>query len=184
MARVLIGVMGPGETATAADCAVAYVLGQGIALADWGLLTGGRPQGVMAAAIAGAKSVGGFTVGVLPGSKVDAADPNLDVVIPTGLGNARNLLNVLASRVVIACGVGLGTISEVALALKASKPVIWVHCPPAGRALFETLAPHLLTVVETADEALATVEAHLTPGSSTVKICNNSDVKICNNSED
>lgn len=174
MARVLIGVMGPGETATSADCAVAYTLGQGITQAGWGLLTGGRPQGVMAAAIAGAKSVGGFTLGVLPDADADAADPNLDVVIPTGLGNARNLLNVLASRVVIACGLELGTVSEVALALKASKPVIWVHCPSAGRALFENLAAHLLTVVETADEALGAVEAHLTAGASSIKICNNS----------
>jgi uncharacterized protein (TIGR00725 family) len=51
----IIGVMGPGEQATAVDVQMAYDLGQKIAAAGWVLLTGGRPAGVMEAASRGAK---------------------------------------------------------------------------------------------------------------------------------
>ena len=43
------------------------------------------------------------------------------------MGNGRNVINVLSSDVVIACAGGAGTISEVALALKSSKPVILLN---------------------------------------------------------
>ena len=46
----------------------------------------------------------------------------VDLPIVTDLGNARNNINVLSSNVVIACGMGLGTASEVALALKNHQP--------------------------------------------------------------
>jgi uncharacterized protein (TIGR00725 family) len=46
------------------------------------------------------------------------------VPILTGMGSARNTINVLSSRVVVACHGGAGTISEIALALKHGKPVI------------------------------------------------------------
>lgn len=52
-----------------------------------------------------------------------AAGP-LDLVIPTGLGQARNVINVLSSDVVAICSaVGPGTASEAAHALKAGKPL-------------------------------------------------------------
>jgi hypothetical protein len=55
----------------------------------------------------------------------------------TGMGEARNVINVLTSDVVVACGVeGPGTISEVALALRASKPVILLGASAAARDLF------------------------------------------------
>jgi uncharacterized protein (TIGR00725 family) len=78
----------------------------------------------MEAACRGAKEAGGLTVGILPGSDRSGANPFVDVVVPTGLGEARNALVVGAADAVIAIGGGYGTLSEIALALKAGKRVI------------------------------------------------------------
>jgi uncharacterized protein (TIGR00725 family) len=87
------------------------------------LVCGGR-GGAMEAACRGAKQAGGLTVGILPGSDRSDANPYVDVALPTGLGEARNALVVRAADAVIAIGGGYGTLSEIALALKAGKPVI------------------------------------------------------------
>ena len=78
----------------------------------------------MEAACRGAKQVGGTTVGILPGSDRSAANPYVDVALPTGLGEVRNALVVRAADVLVAIGGGHGTLSEIALALKAGKRVI------------------------------------------------------------
>jgi uncharacterized protein (TIGR00725 family) len=80
----------------------------------------------MAAACRGAKSVGGTTVGLLPGRDRQAANQWVDVVIATGLGEARNALVVGSAAVVIAVDGEYGTLSEIALALRARIPVIGV----------------------------------------------------------
>ena len=78
----------------------------------------------MEAACRGAKDAGGTTIGILPGLDRSAANPYVDVAIPTGLGEARNALVVRAADAVIAIGGGYGTLSEVAFALKAGKRVV------------------------------------------------------------
>jgi uncharacterized protein (TIGR00725 family) len=78
----------------------------------------------MEAACRGAKEGGGTTVGILPGTDRGAANEFVDVAVPTGLGEARNALVVRAADALIAVGGGYGTLSEIALALKAGKPVI------------------------------------------------------------
>ena len=80
--------------------------------------------GVMEAACRGAKEGGGTTVGILPGSERSAANEFVDVAVPTGLGEARNAFVVRAADALIAVGGGYGTLSEIALALKAGKPVV------------------------------------------------------------
>lgn len=80
--------------------------------------------GVMKAACRGAKTAGGLTVGILPGSDRAAANAFVDVAVPTGLGEARNALVVRAADALIAVGGGYGTLSEIALALKAGKRVV------------------------------------------------------------
>ena len=138
--RPVVGVMGAGESASARDCALAERLGEQIALEGWVLLTGGRDCGVMAAANRGAKRVeGSLTIGILP-SASGGASPDVDVAVFTGMGNARNAINVLSSQVVIACGAGgPGTIAEVALALKSGKPVVLVAAPPSAEEFFRGL---------------------------------------------
>ena len=88
------------------------------------VLVCGGLGGVMEAACRGAKDAGGRTVGILPGTDRAAANPFVDTAIPTGLGEARNALVVRAADGLIAVGGGYGTLSEIALALKAGKPVV------------------------------------------------------------
>ncbi|MBI2875833.1 MAG: LOG family protein [Candidatus Tectomicrobia bacterium] len=163
--KLVIGVMGAGEGAIPADVAHARQLGELIAREGWVLLTGGRNVGVMKAANQGAKQVeGGLTIGILP-SATSAICPEVDVAIITDLHNARNNINVLSSNVVIACGTGgPGTVSEVALALKAGKPVILLGASPATNAFFQALGGDAVLVVETPEEAIAAIKHLLQSG--------------------
>jgi len=157
----VVGVMGPGAGARPEDLENARRLGEGIARAGWVLLTGGQAVGVMDAAGRGAASAGGLVVGVLPGDDAGTASEALHVAIVTGMGSARNNVNVLSSDVVVACGMGAGTASEVALALKAGRPVILLGCGAAAEALFAGLGT--VTVAATPDEALAAAGRVLGP---------------------
>ncbi len=121
--KTIVGVMG-GGTATRQDRDAAYRLGQLIAREGWVLLNGGRAAGIMEASARGAREAGGLTVGVLPDADHAGMSAYIDVPILTGMGSARNAINVLSSDVVIACPGGPGTISEIALALKSRRPVI------------------------------------------------------------
>ena len=87
------------------------------------VVTGGL-GGVMAAASEGAAFSGAIVVGVLPG--LDRGDANewVTVALPTGMGELRNGLIVRAADGLIAVGGEYGTLSEVALAVKAGKPVV------------------------------------------------------------
>ena len=123
MRNPVIGVMG-GSKATVGVEAKARELGRLIAERGWILLNGGRNCGVMAASAAGAREAGGLVIGILPDTTRTTASPDLDVAVLTGLGDGRNLINVLSSDVVIACPGALGTLSEVVLALKHDKRVI------------------------------------------------------------
>jgi uncharacterized protein (TIGR00725 family) len=114
-----VAVIGPGDEPTV----VAAEVGRLLAERGTVLVCGGR-GGAMEAACRGAKEAGGLTVGILPGSDRSEANPFVDVVLPTGLGEARNALVVGTADVVIAVGGGFGTLSEIALALKAGKRVI------------------------------------------------------------
>ena len=82
----------------------------------------------MEAAAEGAKAGGGLTIGVLPGTSQRESPPNphIDIALFTGLGEGRNWVNICASDALIAIGGGFGTLSEIALGLKAQKPVILV----------------------------------------------------------
>ena len=159
MARTIVGVMG-GASADANVQAKAYRLGELIAQRGWVLLNGGRDAGVMAASARGAKLAGGTVVGVLPGRDTKGASPNLDIAIVTGLGDARNVVNVLSSDVIIACRGGVGTLSEIALALKSSKPVVLLDFD-IGPPFDKYRKTGQLTGVQTPEEAIEQVTALL-----------------------
>lgn len=127
MARTVIGVVGPGEGATAEDLRDAEIVGGLIAREGWSVLTGGVDSGVMHAALRGARDAGGLRIAVLPGRDARAASPAAEIVIVTGLGEARNNVIVLSSAALVVCGMSAGTASEVALALRGGKPVILVR---------------------------------------------------------
>jgi uncharacterized protein (TIGR00725 family) len=147
--------MGPGEGACLLDLEAAFRLGQLLAQEDWVILSGGRDVGVMREVNRGAKSVpGSLTIGILPSAAVTVA-PGVDVAIITEMHNARNNINVLSSRVVIAFGDGgPGTASEIALALKAGKPVILLGADELSRRFFERLGTGKVIAVATPEEAV------------------------------
>jgi uncharacterized protein (TIGR00725 family) len=120
--RRYVAVVGPGE-ATPADLTAAGAVGSELARAGAVLVCGGL-GGVMEAACRGAREAGGTTVGILPGADRAAANPFVDVAIATGLGEARNALVVRSADALVAVGRGYGTLSEIALALKARKRVV------------------------------------------------------------
>lgn len=152
--RFVVGVMGPAK-APKRDLDNARTLGEFIARRGWVVLTGGRNVGVMDAACEGAKRVGGsLTIGVLPTAK-DTVSRYVDVPIITEMGSGRNNINVLTSHVVVVCGLsGSGTVSEVALAVKAGKPVILVAASPADVTFFRKLDKRLVNAAASPEEAI------------------------------
>jgi uncharacterized protein (TIGR00725 family) len=133
-----IAVIGPGESDDPAILAAAHAVGTALARAGCVLVCGGL-GGVMEAACRGAKQAGGATLGLLPGMDRTAANPYIDIAVPTGLGEARNALVVRAADAVVAIGGGWGTLSEIALAMRTGVPVIaldsWTVSDGAGTAV-------------------------------------------------
>ena len=166
--RPLIGVMGAGADASAATIAMAEELGAAITGRGWALLSGGRPEGVMAAASRGAQMVEGhLVVGVLPGDgRGDGRQQTaeLDLALFTGMGQARNLINVLSADVVVVCGAGgAGTASEAAHAIKAERPLVLLAVPPLWREFFCSLSAAVQCTDAVAD-CCSRIEALLRAG--------------------
>ncbi len=155
MKRTIVGVMGPGGGASQKDLENARRLGALVAQQGWVVLCGGRSAGVMDAVCRGAKEAGGLTVGVLPGEDAGGTSEAVDIAIVTGMGNARNAVNVLSSDVVVACGMGTGTASEIALAFKAGKDVILLGDHPEAIAFFRAIGKGRVTVARDPEEAIA-----------------------------
>ena len=124
--RPYIAVIGGGDSPDDDSTAtVAEAVGRLVAEAGGVVVCGGL-GGVMAAACRGAKSAGGVTVGVLPGTDRRDANEWVDVALATGLGEARNVLVVRAADAVVAVGGEFGTLSELAFALKTGVPVVGI----------------------------------------------------------
>ncbi len=158
MRKAIIGVMGPGENATPTDLENAYQLGKLIARKGWVLLTGGRNVGVMDAASRGAKAFGGLTVGILPNNNTQGISEAIDIAIMTDMGNARNNINVLSSSVIIACGMGLGTASEIALALKNDKSVILLTENLESQQFFLNFSTDRVFLAKTPEEVIKLIK--------------------------
>ncbi|MFQ5442972.1 MAG: TIGR00725 family protein [Thermodesulfobacteriota bacterium] len=123
--RYIIGVIGSGAEDPELN-GMAEEVGALIGEGNHILVSGGL-GGVMEASARGAKLKGGLTVGILPGKDPGAANPHIDIRLPTGLGEGRNLLIIRASAALIALGGGYGTLSEIAFALKLKKPVVGLN---------------------------------------------------------
>lgn len=124
MQQKFIAVIGAG-LADEPILKVAGEVGRLIAKRKAILLCGGL-GGVMEAAARGAKSEGGVTVGILPQSHKNEANPYIDLPIATGLGEGRNVIIARTADVLIAIGGEYGTLSEIAFGLKMGKPVIGI----------------------------------------------------------
>jgi uncharacterized protein (TIGR00725 family) len=115
--------MGGGQVSSDVE-QLAQDLGRALAGEGWIVLNGGRDAGVMAAVSEGAASVGGTVIGILPDKDLSRASPHLTIPIRTGLGDGRNVLNILSSDVVVALPGSAGTLSEIALAIKHQKSLL------------------------------------------------------------
>jgi uncharacterized protein (TIGR00725 family) len=122
MAPEVIAVVGAGD-AEAEVCELAFAVGRAIAEQGATLICGGR-GGVMAAAARGARAAGGHTIGILPGYDRANANPYIEFVITTGMGQARNAIIIASAHAVVALSGEGGTLSEIGLALKLSRPLV------------------------------------------------------------
>jgi len=122
MRKRVVGVIG-GRSCTKKVEQIAQNLGKNLAKVVDILVCGGL-GGVMKAVCQGFKVGGGVTIGIVPGYDKNDANPYVDIVLPTGLGLARNVLVVKAADVVVALPGEAGTLSEIAYCLQFGIPVI------------------------------------------------------------
>jgi uncharacterized protein (TIGR00725 family) len=165
MRRILIGVLGPGEGAGQREMDDATLIGELIAKAGWAVLTGGRVAGVMGAAAKGARAAGGLTIGILPTPDALSASPAVDVVLASGLGEARNAVIALSANACVVCGMNAGTASEVALAIRAKKPVLLLRADEITTKFFRSLDAESVRVATSAGEAIEALRGLLMTGS-------------------
>jgi uncharacterized protein (TIGR00725 family) len=118
----IIGIIG-GSAPTSEEIAAAEIVGRVLAEGGGTLVCGGR-GGVMEAACRGAKSADGLTIGILPGTDLNDANPYVDIPIITGMRCARNVIIARTAQAVIAVGGSYGTLSEIAFALSFDTPVV------------------------------------------------------------
>lgn len=154
----LIAVIGQGTSDPETDRLAAEV-GHLIGAAGVSMVTGGL-GGVMTSAsagfIGGAATLPhdkrGVVLGVLPGTDASGANPHVDVVVPSGMGEARNYLVVVSAAAVIAVGRGHGTLAEIGYSLKLGKPLVGLRTWTVGDEIM---------AVETAGEAVRFALSHI-----------------------
>ncbi len=117
-----VAVCGAGN-ASDDECDQAEEIGRLLAQAGAVVVTGGL-EGVMAACAKGANEAGGTAIGILSTDRADSGNPYNTIVVPTGLGEARNVIVVNAADALIAVGGEFGTLSEMAFALRIGVQVI------------------------------------------------------------
>lgn len=139
---MIIGIIGSSDTSPGEDL-LAREAGERLAKEGITIICGGL-GGVMEASCKGARSAGGLTIGILPGILKEDANSYVDIAIPTGIGEARNLIIIRSSSSVIAIGGGYGTLSEIGFALKLGIPVVGLR----------TWEIEGITKAETAEEAV------------------------------
>ncbi len=122
MPRKYVAVCGASD-ATASQLESAREVGRLLAESGVVVINGGL-GGVSGAASEGAAQAGGTVVGILPGTDRAGATAHVSISLPTGMGQARNVLIVTAAESVIAIGEGWGTLSEIAVARRLGRRVV------------------------------------------------------------
>ncbi len=121
-------VVGPAsadaELITVAEEVGRFLVDQGLRVVTGGL--GGAMEAASRGARSSARWTPGTVIGILPTYDPRTANAWVDVVIPTGLGHARNVVVVASADVVLAVGGRAGTLSEIALAWTLGRHVIAV----------------------------------------------------------
>ena len=122
MRKRVVSVIG-GHSCTKQVEELSYKLGKKLAKVAEILVSGGL-SGTMKAVCQGFQVAGGVTIGIIPSYNKKEANEFVDIVIPTGLGLARNVLVVQSADVVVALPGEAGTLSEIAYCLQFGIPVI------------------------------------------------------------
>jgi uncharacterized protein (TIGR00725 family) len=151
---ISIGVLGAGQ-ADAPLYGAARSLGAAIGNRGWWLVCGGL-SGVMEGACRGAREAGGHTVGIIPGARRGEANPWVELVIVSGLGDARNTLIARTAHACVALPGSYGTLSEIAFCLKFGTPVVGMECSGSGRIPYAGIES-----VNSPDEACEWLEGRL-----------------------
>ena len=160
--RPVLVVVGSARSDDSGMLEAAEELGREAIAAGFRVATGGL-GGVMEAASRGARLAEswseGDVVGVLPSYDRDTANPFVDVVIPTGVQVARNVVLVAMADVVIAVAGGAGTLSEIAIAWQLGRPVgaLTAHGGWAARVAGEGMDHRGEQVVEPLDSPKAAI---------------------------
>ena len=102
-----------------------------------GVVLCGGLGGIMEGAARGAKEAGGTTIGIIPSENKADANQFIDYVIPTGFGQARNVLVVRAADAIVALPGKFGTLSEMAFALVSGKPIVSVQAWKLGEEILQ-----------------------------------------------
>jgi uncharacterized protein (TIGR00725 family) len=122
MPKKIVGIIG-GKNISIEVERKAQELGRKLAkVADY-LVCGGL-GGVMKHVCQGFKAKNGVTIGIIPSYDKNDANKYVDIVIPTGLGLARNVLVVKSANIVVALAGEAGTLSEIAYCLQFGIPVV------------------------------------------------------------
>lgn len=165
--RPIVAVIGAGDAAEPI-LAVAEELGRLLVDRGYRIVTGGL-GGVMEAASRGAHRASAYTegcvVGILPGPDPAAANPHVDVVVPSNLGHARNTLVVATGSAVVAVGGGAGTLTEIAMAWQLGRPIVAIAVEGwsgelGGRAL-DDRRPDVIERALDAAEAVRIIDGRL-----------------------
>jgi uncharacterized protein (TIGR00725 family) len=128
MPRRYVAVCGASE-ASEVQLSAAREVGKLLAQAGAVIINGGL-GGVSSAVSEGAAAAGGVVIGILPDAHRAGANPYLTIALPSGMGQARNVLIVTAAQSVIAIGGGWGTLSEIAVAKRLGRPVVTLDSWP------------------------------------------------------
>ena len=161
MAKTIVGIMGPGESARPEENEIAFELGKAVAQQGWIVLTGGRSFGIMEAAMKGAREANGLTIGVLPSDSPLNSSDDADIKILTGMGSGRNIINVLSSNILVVIGMAAGTASEVALAIKANKKIILLQQDEITIRFFKNIGSYKVLVASTIDETMRIIKDYV-----------------------
>jgi len=135
----MVAVIGAGKCSKKLRDMAAKV-GQHVA-ENGGVIVCGGMGGIMEGAARGAREAGGTTIGILPTDNKEDANEFIDYVIPTGFGEARNIMVVRTADAVVAFPGKYGTLSEMAFALLAGKPVISVSAWKLGDEIRQVADP-------------------------------------------
>lgn len=154
----VVSVVGGGKDPSEKTLKLAEAMGAALAKAGYALVTGGM-GGVMEAvsrgfAVARGRAAHPPIVGILPSYDPSTANAFVDVVLPTGLGHARNAVVAAAADAVVCLGGAMGALSEIALARKIGRPVI-AFAETGGTAALAVKAIPSVLAVDGVEEAIA-----------------------------